>query len=300
MNEPRPQGRKPDAPAVGMTGARFGSPKMRRREAMEADTDKRTVTGPPVSDAPQIGYTGARFGSPKLRRRLDAEAVDADTVRLTSEPDPEVSDGAQVGYTGARFGPAEKVRHGSNGGPPTQPPPPRPHPDQPRYDGHEPATAYLGAGQTEVDPGWPGPDWSNPGWTHPGWPDPAWTDPGLSGPADAYEEPPALVRPYARTRGRTRSHSDLALETLVTVSGWISPESWGANPEYRAVVDICAVPRSIAEVAALSSLPVGVARVLVGDMAELGLLTVHDATRPADAAADLMLMHRVLEGLRRL
>jgi hypothetical protein len=103
------------------------------------------------------------------------------------------------------------------------------------------------------------------------------------------------VRPYVRTGGRTKSGTDLALETLVTFSGHGRP----ASLEYRSVVDLCGVPRSIAEVAALTSIPVGVARVLVGDLAEQGVLTVHD-TRGQTGAADMALMERVLAGLRRL
>ena len=103
------------------------------------------------------------------------------------------------------------------------------------------------------------------------------------------------VRPYVRTGGRTKSRTDLALETLVTFSGHGRP----SNLEYRSVVELCGVPRSIAEVAALSSIPVGVARVLVGDLAEQGLLTVH-STRGQTGDADMALMERVLAGLRRL
>jgi hypothetical protein len=98
-----------------------------------------------------------------------------------------------------------------------------------------------------------------------------------------------------RTGGRTKSRADLALETLVTFSGYGRP----ANLEYRSVVDLCGVPRSIAEVAALVAIPVGVARVLVGDLADQGVLTVHD-TRGQAGAADMALMERVLAGLRRL
>ena len=105
------------------------------------------------------------------------------------------------------------------------------------------------------------------------------------------------VRPYVRTGGRTKSRTELALETLVTVSG---RPGRPASLEYRNVVDLCGVPRSIAEVAALSALPVGVARVLVGDLAEQGLLTVHDTRGSAGAADDMALMQRVLAGLRRL
>jgi hypothetical protein len=121
-------------------------------------------------------------------------------------------------------------------------------------------------------------------------------------PADA-QEPAGLsgssvkrVRPYVRTGGRTRSRTELALETLVTVSG----RPGRLANEYRNVVDLCGVPRSIAEVAALSALPVGVARVLVGDLAERGLLTVHKTRGQSGAADDMALMQRVLAGLRRL
>jgi hypothetical protein len=121
-------------------------------------------------------------------------------------------------------------------------------------------------------------------------------------PADAQE--PAgrsgrgkRVRPYVRTGGRTKSSTELALETLVTVSGRTGRLT---NLEYRNVIALCGVPRSIAEVAALSALPVGVARVLVGDLAEQGLLTVHETRGPSGDDDDVALMERVLAGLRRI
>jgi hypothetical protein len=68
-----------------------------------------------------------------------------------------------------------------------------------------------------------------------------------------------------------------------------------ATLEQRQVVDLCAQPRSIAEVAALVRVPLGVARVLVADLADSGAVTVH-----ATVAADVDLMRRVLIGLHRL
>ena len=55
-----------------------------------------------------------------------------------------------------------------------------------------------------------------------------------------------------------------------------------------------------AEVAALLSLPLGVARVVLGDMAGLGVVTVHQTASSAGSGPDLALMERVLSGLRRL
>jgi len=69
----------------------------------------------------------------------------------------------------------------------------------------------------------------------------------------------------------------------------------------RMIVDMCARPRSVAEVAALLSVPLGVARVLLGDLATAGAVVVHPtAGSSEDGATDLDFMRRVLVGLRRL
>lgn len=108
------------------------------------------------------------------------------------------------------------------------------------------------------------------------------------------------VRPYTWTRGRTRSGLDLAIETLVSTSRR-GRDQLGLLPvEHRAVAELCTQPRSVAEVAALMSIPLGVARVLLGDMAGLGVVTVHQTASSAGNAPDLALMERVLSGLRRL
>lgn len=73
-----------------------------------------------------------------------------------------------------------------------------------------------------------------------------------------------------------------------------------AQVEHRAVAELCRQPRSVAEVAALLPVPLGVARVLLGDMAGLGLVVVHKTTGADGGAPDLALMERVLSGLRRL
>ena len=70
--------------------------------------------------------------------------------------------------------------------------------------------------------------------------------------------------------------------------------------EHRAVAELCEQTRSVAEVAALLSLPLGVARVVLGDMAGLGVVTVHQTASSTGSAPDLALMERVLSGLRRL
>jgi hypothetical protein len=110
----------------------------------------------------------------------------------------------------------------------------------------------------------------------------------------------SAVRPYTWTRGRTRSGFDLAIETLVSTSRRGREQMNVLQVEHRAVAELCEQARSVAEVAALLSLPLGVARVLLGDMAGLGLVTVHQTASSAGNAPDLALMERVLSGLRRL
>jgi hypothetical protein len=116
--------------------------------------------------------------------------------------------------------------------------------------------------------------------------------------ADEVEETAAIVRPYSWTGGRTTSDFQLEIETMVSAS-----DELYAGPikaEYQDVLALCEAPRSVAEVAALLGIPLGVAKVLLGDMAEHNLLDVH-ATAVVDGdVPDLGLMERVLSGLRKL
>jgi len=114
------------------------------------------------------------------------------------------------------------------------------------------------------------------------------------------QEPGRLVRPYYMTGGRTRpAHDDLEWETLVstTALGETSPKVGGV--ERRAIVSLCRDLLSIAEVSARLDLPLGVARVLIGDMAEQGLVILHRPTTVGDRP-DLALLQRVLYGLHQL
>ncbi len=123
-----------------------------------------------------------------------------------------------------------------------------------------------------------------------------------AGAGHAGEEPAAAVavRPYAWTRGRTRPAHDLAVETLVSTSDDGRDTAALTTVEHRSVASLCREPRSVAEVAALLSLPLGVARVVLGDMADIGLVMVHQRAGNAGDVPDIALMERVLSGLRRL
>jgi Protein of unknown function (DUF742) len=116
----------------------------------------------------------------------------------------------------------------------------------------------------------------------------------------------ALVRPYAVTRGRTRPRLEIALEALVetTVRGrTASTAKGGHGREHQYIAALCdGRLQSLAEIAARMQLPLGVARVLIADMAADGLVAVYEPTSLEDEndAVGTELLERVLSGLRRL
>ncbi|MCD2190623.1 DUF742 domain-containing protein [Actinomycetospora soli] len=121
------------------------------------------------------------------------------------------------------------------------------------------------------------------------------------GPRHGNEPPEAsFVRPYAWTRGRTRPAYDLAVETLLSTTAQGRDPAQVVQYEHRMIADLCAEPKSVAEVAALLRLPLGVARVLLGDMAAHGSIVVHETASSTGDSPDMALMERVLSGLRRL
>ncbi|GAB3584477.1 hypothetical protein GCM10027445_60700 [Amycolatopsis endophytica] len=118
-------------------------------------------------------------------------------------------------------------------------------------------------------------------------------------------EETSVVRPYALTGGRTKARVSLELETLISVQDAVLARldagALTVQFEHRSIMEECRTPRSVAEIAALLRVPIGVARVLISDAADAGLVTVHRTmSTNDDAEAHLMLMERVLSGLRRL
>src|ERR671917_1416176 len=117
------------------------------------------------------------------------------------------------------------------------------------------------------------------------------------------EEPTgALVRPYAVTRGRTRPRLEIAIEALVetTVRGRsTNGNKGGQGREHQYIAALCdGRLQSLAEIAARMQLPLGVARVLIADMASDGLLAIYEPALLNDNdAVGTELLERVLSGL---
>jgi hypothetical protein len=109
------------------------------------------------------------------------------------------------------------------------------------------------------------------------------------------EEAGPLVRPYAMTGGRTRTdQGELDLITLIVASRRHMNHDV-MEPEYLGILALCRNPTSIAEISANLKLPLGVVKVLVGDLIDRRLVLCRAAQTP-----DNDVLQAVLNGIRRL
>ncbi len=120
-----------------------------------------------------------------------------------------------------------------------------------------------------------------------------------SGQRGVPEETSALVRPYAVTGGRTKPRYQLQIEAMVAASHYDAHDLSVLSPECQAILGFCRDWRSVAEISAVLRMPLGVARVLIADMAMEGLVRVHQIDH-AQGRPDINLLERVLSGLRKL
>jgi hypothetical protein len=109
-----------------------------------------------------------------------------------------------------------------------------------------------------------------------------------------------VVPVYAFTGGRTRAAGqELPLEAVVCATEMSFTSGRSLRMESRAIVELCARPKSLAEVGAALRVPVGVARVLVGDLANGGYLEVHlPRTADSHGGPGHEILGRLLDGLR--
>ena len=111
----------------------------------------------------------------------------------------------------------------------------------------------------------------------------------------------SLVRPYMLTAGRTRSLVDLPLEAPIQALQVAPAPRWPRSDVRAKILELGADGPSVAEIAARLALPLGVARVLIGDLVTQGYLRV-DATLAASETIEERreLIGRTLRGLRAL
>src|SRR5437868_12701158 len=87
-----------------------------------------------------------------------------------------------------------------------------------------------------------------------------------------------LVRPYARTRGRTRPEgAGFELIAVVAATGEPAGDRLRYSPDHLRILRHCALPVAVADLAADVGLPLGVVRVLLGDLRDEGLVALVSA-----------------------
>jgi Protein of unknown function (DUF742) len=118
-------------------------------------------------------------------------------------------------------------------------------------------------------------------------------------PAPAHEA--NLVRPYTLTAGRTETNVDLPLEAPIQTVQSALFHRWPPNDLRGKIIQLCIKSPSVAEISARLDVPLGVARVLVGDLVTSGYLQVQ-ATLTDSSTQDERreLIGRTLRGLRAL
>ena len=106
----------------------------------------------------------------------------------------------------------------------------------------------------------------------------------------------SLVRPYLLTSGRAQPiDQSLEIEAQVVTTELGATAAIGLTFERRDIVTLCLEARSVAEIASMLGLHIGVTRVLVADLAQFGYVVVG---RPrAQLFQDVDVIERVIRGL---
>ena len=110
-----------------------------------------------------------------------------------------------------------------------------------------------------------------------------------------------VVRPYALTQGRTRPAGeafDLVATVTATSSRFGVPD--GLGPEHIAVLQFAQTPSTVVDIASDVDLPLGVVRILLGDLRELGLVIIQAPVTIKARQVDKNMLREVLHGLRGL
>jgi hypothetical protein len=109
-----------------------------------------------------------------------------------------------------------------------------------------------------------------------------------------------VVRPYALTRGRTRHAGEsFDLVAIVAFTGNLLPDLSALAPEHVSVLQLARAPTTVADIASDVDLPLGVVRIILADLRELGLVAIRAPVTMAERV-DKHTLREVLNGLRGL
>ncbi len=109
-----------------------------------------------------------------------------------------------------------------------------------------------------------------------------------------------VVRPYTMTGGRVRPvNGSLDLLTYVVAHHRPDADLIHFQPEHRRILLLTRQPLSVAEVAARLDLAVGVVRVLIDDLMQVGLVSSYES-EAAGRPPNEDVLQAVIDGLRAL
>jgi len=116
-----------------------------------------------------------------------------------------------------------------------------------------------------------------------------------------YEEAGPVARPYTVTGGRTRQRGTRYFDLVdLVVRGARSADTSSFSPERARILDLCRIPISVAELASILGLPLGIVRVLLDDLMYENLIEVMESAPRGGIVTDQRLLSKVLERLRAL
>jgi hypothetical protein len=114
------------------------------------------------------------------------------------------------------------------------------------------------------------------------------------------QEAGPVVRPYAVTKGRTLpgGGASLGLIDVIVATGQRASEHFRPGPEHRRILAFCRRPMPIVDLTSEIDLPLGVVRVLLGDL--MGEEMVRVVSAQKQQLPDQRLLRMVLDGLESL
>jgi hypothetical protein len=106
-----------------------------------------------------------------------------------------------------------------------------------------------------------------------------------------------VVRPYAVTQGRVPKRGPVDVMSFVVATSSRRVPAMRLQPEHHAIVAAAGDPVPLAELASRVDLPLGVVRVLLGDLRSAGLVSLYEP--PAAARSHHVdVLKAVVHGLR--
>jgi Protein of unknown function (DUF742) len=112
------------------------------------------------------------------------------------------------------------------------------------------------------------------------------------------EDAGRVSRPYTVTGGRTRPRGERQFDLIdiVVATGAESRRAFSPGPEHSQILGLCQRPTVVADLTAAVGLPLGLVRVLLGDLLYEDLISVSKQAQRTDRR----LLQRVLDSLKAL